>query len=110
VYRVTDRKIGAGGYGEVFMALHLHYRKQLACKIVNLLAVKIEVSKRLRQIGKARDRSGDSDSIKEVLREWSRKKTLSLVEAEAGKILREVEILRTTSHVGQHPTGTVSLY
>ena len=35
-YIITPRKIGSGGHGSVFVAIHKKTQQQLACKIVNL--------------------------------------------------------------------------
>ena len=35
-YIITDRVLGAGAYGRVYMAIEQFQRKQLACKIVDL--------------------------------------------------------------------------
>ncbi|OCK84006.1 kinase-like protein [Lepidopterella palustris CBS 459.81] len=35
-YRITNRALGVGGYGKVFVAIHQKTRRQLACKVVDL--------------------------------------------------------------------------
>ena len=37
LYKVTGRKLGAGATGEVFMAIDIWNRCQVACKIVKLM-------------------------------------------------------------------------
>lgn len=45
-YLITDRLLGEGGFGQVRMAVNLNTTSQVACKIVNLLAVKDVVTRR----------------------------------------------------------------
>ncbi len=42
-YRITGRRLGVGGNGSVFAALHQKTQRQLACKIVDLRAVEWDV-------------------------------------------------------------------
>ena len=37
LYEITNRKLGAGATSEVFMAIDIWHRCQVACKIVNLI-------------------------------------------------------------------------
>lgn len=39
-YEVTPRKLGCGAYGKVFMAIDKSKKTQVACKIVDLRALK----------------------------------------------------------------------
>lgn len=45
-YLITDRILGEGGFGQVRMAVNLNTASQVACKIVNLRAVKETVTRR----------------------------------------------------------------
>ena len=36
LFRITDRKLGSGAYGEVWMAVDILHKRQMACKVVEL--------------------------------------------------------------------------
>ena len=36
LFRITDRKLGSGAYGEVWMAVDVARKRQMACKLVKL--------------------------------------------------------------------------
>lgn len=36
LFKVTDRKLGSGAYGEVRMAVDTYHKRQMACKMVKL--------------------------------------------------------------------------
>jgi len=42
-YRLIERRLGVGGQGYVLAALHLPTRRQMACKVIDLHALKAEV-------------------------------------------------------------------
>ncbi len=75
LYIVTDRKLGAGGTGQVFMAIDVWNRCQVACKIVNLI----------KPIGKqAEEQQQPGSALKTELQI---------------KLWREVDLLKHISHV-----------
>ncbi|KAI9784941.1 MAG: hypothetical protein M1839_001136 [Geoglossum umbratile] len=41
-YIITNRKLGMGGYGSVYLAINQQTKRQLACKIVNLHAMSLK--------------------------------------------------------------------
>lgn len=87
LYRVTERKLGAGAYGHVYLAVGLAQQQQLACKIVNLrkLRLKEEQTEQERTKG-----------IKKLCGIVPRK---SVVDQRVNRTFREVEILKDLDHV-----------
>ncbi|RMZ86075.1 hypothetical protein DV737_g165, partial [Chaetothyriales sp. CBS 132003] len=74
-YTVTDRLLGSGAFGRVFMAVEQKTRSQLACKVVDL--------RRFKQQGSSSDREKQgSGKLEDKLRVY----------------YREVEILSSISH------------
>ena len=83
-YSVSDRILGAGRYGNVYLATELATMKQIACKIVDLDLAMRNLSDSYR------------DSSLAVLR-W--KSGLESAKEERKRVLREIRILSKLSHV-----------
>ena len=75
-FKITNRKLGVGGTGEVFMAIDVWNRCQVACKVVNLIK---STAKQLEEQQQHNIALG---------KEWHL------------KLWREVELLKHLSHVG----------
>lgn len=82
-YSVTDRLLGSGHYGKVYLATEVATRRQLACKVVNLRAAAAAVS---------------NDNLADA----SAERTMG---GKRGRLMREVEILTMLNHVCQLPPG-----
>lgn len=80
-YSVTDRLLGSGHYGKVYLATEVATRRQLACKVVNLRAAAAAVS---------------NDNLADA----SAERTTG---GKRGRLMREVEILTMLNHVCQLP-------
>lgn len=52
-FAITNQKIGAGGHGTVFVAIHKKSSRQVACKVVDLVSYEDEVGRKdpLAQVG-----------------------------------------------------------
>ena len=86
-YKVTKRKLGAGAYGDVYLAVCLAQQQQLACKIVNLRKL------RLKEENAERERTKRAGRLHDIV---PRK---SIVDQRVDRAFREVEILKDLDHV-----------
>lgn len=106
-YKVTKRKLGAGAYGDVYLAVGLDQQQQLAvgaaqqqqltfglaqqqqlaCKIVNLRKL------RLKEENAERERTKRAGRLHDIV---PRK---SIVDQKVDRAFREVEILKDLDHV-----------
>lgn len=84
-YQITNRKLGAGGTGEVFMAIDVWNRCQVACKAVNLIKSKAKRPEVQPQPNTALEKG------------WH------------VKLWREVELLKRISHVGSNISSLIVL-
>ena len=86
VYHVTDRKLGAGASGDVFMAIDLWRQRQVACKI-----------------GALRSHLPDSQDTSSQSSVGTMRKNPFRKAAEDGlratNLWREVKLLKTLDHV-----------
>ena len=87
LYRVTDRKLGAGAYGHVYLAVCLAQQKQLACKIVNLRKLRFKEEK------EERERTEGTERLRGIV------PRRSIVDQRVNRTFREVEILKDLDHV-----------
>lgn len=87
LYRVTERKLGAGAYGHVYLAVGLAQQQQLACKIVNLRKLRLKEEKA------EPERTKKNQMLRGIL---PRK---SVVDQRVNRTFREVEILEALDHV-----------
>jgi serine/threonine protein kinase len=97
-YTVTDRLLGSGAFGKVFMAVEQKSRVQLACKIVNLRPLQ-----RRMQFGKSEGPlpAEDIDLKSQVRRVklWSaRQKPENQFDPKLRTYYREFEILSSIRH------------
>lgn len=102
---ITDRLLGAGAFGRVFMAIDLSHRSQVACKIVDLRKLKrqagLEIG-RLQQPAPASDIDQKAQACK--VKNWGMtQRGENIVEKKLEKYYREIEILSTIHHVSQMP-------
>jgi len=98
-YVLTDRLLGSGAFGSVFMAIDQTSRTQLACKVVDL-----------RRIGPMREQSdsrqqaqprstGHAKSELRKVRTWADKQKRQVpLEKKFNSYMREFEILSSISH------------
>lgn len=90
-YCVTDRMLGSGAYGRVQMAYQTATGQQIACKIVDLRKVKINLAAELEDIQRSRFFQSASE-IPMSHRPQS-------IEERIAVYYREAEILSKMSHV-----------
>lgn len=100
-YNVSDRKLGSGACGAVFMAIEQSRRTQLACKIVDLrrlsVAPRIQTS---RCETAAATEEVDSRAQMAKIKLWAeRKQNEYHLEQQLKVYYREASILATLSHV-----------
>lgn len=103
-YNISDRKLGSGACGEVFMAIARSTRTQLACKIVNLRKLKCLQAPRARWSESAAA-AEDVDNEVEMarIRSWaSRKQKETRLEQRLKVYHREASILASLSHVSTY--------
>ena len=84
-YTVSERKLGNGRFGDVFLAHEVETTKQVACKIVDLNLASQQLA----------------DSHSSVPSDTTWEAGLRLAREEKRKILREIGILAKLSHVGR---------
>lgn len=87
LYRVTERKLGAGAYGHVYLAVSLVQQQQLACKIVNLRKLRLK------------EEQTEQERTKGIKRLCGIVPRKSVVDERVNKTFREVEILKDLDHV-----------
>ncbi|KAI1915371.1 hypothetical protein LOZ61_001770 [Ophidiomyces ophidiicola] len=103
-YLITNRRLGSGAYGHVHMALNLRNGTQVACKIVDLSAIKSRLqgsdSRALYQQHQAARCSGNNpESGSQEGQEFrTGQQTARKVEEKLRVYEREVEILQTLRH------------
>ena len=106
-YRISNRKLGSGAHGTVYMAVKRCYGRQLACKIINLSDLRRQESEKLmkgrefmelkkfRFYKRTADNESSTDASVKRLNETVDRK----VEEYIDKLSREVEILKNLCHV-----------
>jgi serine/threonine protein kinase len=85
-YAVSDRVLGSGQYGKVYLAHEVSTWRQLACKIV-------ELNEAARQLAGLHNTSTRDDSLTHDPLRWIEERR------ERQKAMREIEILSKLSHV-----------
>lgn len=103
-YNVSDRKLGSGACGAVFMAIKQSRRTQLACKIVDLR--RLSVAPRT-QASKCESRAAAEDvncwGQKDKIKRWAEKEqNENHLEGQLEVYHREASILAALSHVKQN--------
>ncbi|KAK2749833.1 hypothetical protein FQN57_005247 [Myotisia sp. PD_48] len=92
-YTITNRVLGCGAYGKVFMAIDEVQSRQLACKVVNLAALKNRLRKlELSKLPAKTNQNSMGGNMK-------RRRLTCRVESKLKMYDREVEILQNLRHV-----------
>ncbi|EXJ79912.1 CAMK/CAMK1 protein kinase [Capronia epimyces CBS 606.96] len=99
-YVVTDRLLGAGAFGKVFMSIEQTARTQVACKVVDLRKL---TPKLQNQFGRAEQPAAaeyvDNRTQARIVKAWcNQKKREQGVETKLKMYFREIEILASISH------------
>ncbi|KIW97292.1 uncharacterized protein Z519_02684 [Cladophialophora bantiana CBS 173.52] len=99
-YVLTDRLLGAGAFGRVYMAVEQMARRQVACKVVDLRKL---LPRSQRQFGRPENPAfgGEVDSRVQVrkIKAWAdQQKRDNALERKLRAYYREVEILGSISH------------
>ncbi|KEF60574.1 CAMK protein kinase [Exophiala aquamarina CBS 119918] len=99
-YIITDRLLGAGAFGKVFMAIEQRTRVQVACKMVDIRKL---IPRRLNRFGHPEQPvpAKDSDSRVQMwkLKDWiNERKRGKSVEEKLKLYFREIEILASINH------------
>lgn len=100
-YVVSDRKLGSGASGQVFMAIEQSKRRQLACKMVDLRKLRFPARPRIGRLETAAA-ADDVDNGAQLARiqSWAeRKRKENRLEQELKVCHREATILASLSHV-----------
>lgn len=100
-YVITDRLLGAGAYGKVYMAINSSQRRQLACKIVDLRKLRPQTRAR---IGREEQHAQAEDvdnrvQLRKLAALADEKKRAHLLEDKLTRWYREVDILASINHV-----------
>jgi hypothetical protein len=100
---ITDRLLGAGAFGKVFMAIEQQARVQVACKMVDLRKL---MPRRVNRFGHPEQPAAAEDVDSRVqmrkLKDWGKERKRERgVEEKLKLYLREVEILASINHVSQ---------
>ncbi|KIV91597.1 hypothetical protein PV10_06116 [Exophiala mesophila] len=99
-YVVTDRLLGAGAFGKVFMAIEQHTRKQIACKLIDLR----RLAPRSTSFFGRPEQPEPADKVdtrvqQKKIKKWINQKKREIgVEKKLKQYFREVEILASISH------------
>ena len=98
---VTDRLLGAGTFGKVFMAIEQQTRTQVACKIVDLRRLEDRPLDFLEGLERpsAADDVDNRRELKKVKQWGDQQKREGHLEDKLRIYLREIEILASISHV-----------
>ncbi|KAK4946221.1 hypothetical protein LTR10_014733 [Elasticomyces elasticus] len=99
-YVVTDRLLGAGTFGKVFMAIEQQARAQVACKVVDLRRLEerpLDFLEDLEQPAATEDVDNQVE-LKKVKQWGDQQKREGHLEDKLRLYLREVEILASISH------------
>jgi hypothetical protein len=100
-YTVTDRLLGAGQLGKVYMAINESQRRQLACKVVDLR--KLRVYTKRKPTGKEQPAQAEDVDNRVQMRKLAaladEKKKKQSLEHNLERWYREVDILASITHV-----------
>lgn len=96
-YIITQRKLGSGAYGQVYMAFKKETGQQFACKMVDVRGLRKRVVDELDQKSSffTRDRGSNGDSDLVAVRERRIKEKLDAYN-------REATVLELLCHVSHH--------
>jgi hypothetical protein len=100
-YMLTDRLLGGGAYGKVYMAISNFQRRQLACKVVDLRPLKVPAKRRMNR-REQHAQAEDVDSrvqLRKLTALVDEKKREHLLEDELKKRYREFNLLASIDHV-----------
>ncbi|MCJ1434078.1 Meiosis-specific serine/threonine-protein kinase mek1 [Xylographa pallens] len=89
-YHLTSRKLGEGRFGKVYMAVNRQLGRQLACKVVDLRAVRRDERKKWQS--SRTFRGGNTQKV------WSAAHVKLKMDEAVTRHLREVEILKHLDH------------
>jgi hypothetical protein len=98
-FRISDRMLGSGAHGKVYMAIDVMQGCQVACKVVDLKKIREIEQGKMEHLKSTRGRLGERRSASSNLRVWSHDKMIRCVEETVSKVARECEILKSISHV-----------
>jgi serine/threonine protein kinase len=109
-YVLTDRLLGSGAFGKVYMAVEQHTKHQVACKVVDFrqLMPGSPLCKPPDLPAPAED-VDDRAQIRMVKAWGNQQKRKDGLNKQLNKYLREVEILASISHVREQLAGRVRL-
>ena len=102
-YVITDRLLGAGAFGKVFMAIEQHTRKQIACKLIDLR----RLAPRSTSFFGRPEQPEPADKVdtrvqQKKIKKWIFQKKREIgVEKKLKQYFREVEILASINHVSR---------
>ena len=100
-YHVTKRKLGSGGHGVVYMAIARSTGRQVACKIIDLRAIRRSGTQKLSLLKNAPDKKHEEQSLFVAPVQISRRSLQQSINEYTNKIKREVDIMKGLCHV-QH--------
>lgn len=107
---MSDRLLGAGAFGKVFMAIEQSTRAQVACKVVDLRKLTPNLQN---EFGRPEQPAAAEDVDNKVqarkVKAWAdQKKREKGVAAKLKMYFREIDILATISHVSLSKTVSVA--
>lgn len=97
---ITDRLLGAGAFGRVFMAIEQKSRSQLACKIIDLRKLRPKNYVGRKEEPLAAEDVDNRLQLKKVRDLGEKQKKGNKLEDKLKVYFREVEILCNLNHVG----------
>ena len=98
---ITDRLLGVGGFGKVYMAVNEFQRRQLACKVVDLRKLRPRARARVackEQYAQAED-VDNRVQLRKLTALANEKRKENLLEDKLMLWYREVDILASIDHV-----------
>jgi hypothetical protein len=103
VYNISDRRLGSGACGEVYMAIEQSRHAQLACKIVDLRRLKSSPQTTLGRSDSAAAAGAFSNRVQMAnIKPWAeRKHQENRFEQQLRVYHREASILASLSHVSK---------